>query len=234
MPKKKKAKPTHPWRRCPPGQHWRRPSDVDTHLRKGRAVKAHHRSGACVTNPSKKDQIYEIELHHIAIKYFKRLKGGPKNDKLDNLNGNKFDHLIRGWTKYWNEVLKSKEPLDPDLVKALIFTESSFRQKAKQFAGKRAGHARGLMQITDQTLRFLQGHRKELRNYYVHIDQQDILDPNLNIAAGVRWLFRKKEIADAKFKGASWTEAVMLYKAYRSLNHKEMKRFIRIFERLKR
>ncbi len=115
----------------------------------------------------------------------------------------------------------------------MIATESSFNSKANAFAGKRAGYARGLMQVTDQTVKYLAGHRKELRNHLLHLEQDDLYDSNINIAAGVRWLFRKKQIADAKFKGSSWLETVMLYKGYRSMNNPRVKRFIRLYERIK-
>lgn len=95
----------------------------------------------------------------------------------------KFDQLIIGWTKYWNDVLKPKIPLDPLLVKALIATESSFRSSAKIKAGKKAGYARGLMQVTDWTVKILEDEKGELRDYLVNVDQKDMNNPNLNIAA---------------------------------------------------
>ena len=41
-------------------------------------------------------------------------------------DANKYDVLIRGWVRYWNEIFQPKNPLDPNLVKALMATESSF------------------------------------------------------------------------------------------------------------
>ena len=115
----------------------------------------------------------------------------------------------------------------------MIAIESSFKPNAKAFAGKRAGYARGVMQVTDQTLKYLAGHRKELRNQHIILEQADMNDPILNIAAGTRWLFRKKEIADARSKESTWLETVMLYKGYRSLNHKQVNKFIKLYERIK-
>ncbi len=84
-----------------------------------------------------------------------------------------------------------------DQVKALIMTESSFRpKKNNRLNEKRTAY--GLMQIMTQTMKYLGGYRKELRNHLLQIDLKDINDPVLNIAAGVRWLFRKKEITDAR------------------------------------
>ena len=209
----------HPWRKCPLGYHWRSDAHVDSHLRKKINVKEHYRKGSCVKNPSGKDTLYIDEIALISNSYFPKIKPKISDNSLSYKSGNKYNNIIDGWVKYWNEILKPKIPLDPDFVKVMIATESSFNPKAKAFAGKRAGYARGLMQVTDQTVKYLAGHRKELRNHLLHLDQDDLYDPNANIAAGVRWLYRKKQIADVKFKGASWLETIMLYKGYRSMNH---------------
>ena len=226
-------KTTHPWRKCPLGYHWRNASNVDRHLRKKATVREHYRKGTCVKNKSGKDVLYDDELFLISNSYFPKLKSKISKYSFGSKRGNLFNDIIEGWVKYWNDILKPKVPLDPDFVKVMIFTESSFNPKAKAFAGKRAGDAIGLMQVTEQTVKYLQGHRKEIRNHFVNIDSTDLYDPVINIAAGTRWLFRKKQIADAKFGNASWLETVMLYKGYRSMNHKQVKKFIREYERIK-
>lgn len=225
-----KKKP-HIWRKCPLGEYWRGP-----HQRKGtKGVRGH-----CVTNPSRKDQIYQEELEIIAKNNFSKLEGPPKNDNLDNPNGNKFDHLIRGWTKYWNEIFQTNIPLDPNLVKALILTESSFNIKAGANAGRAEGRARGLMQITDLTIKILKDENGELRNHLVNVNQKDMINPNLNLAAGIRWLFRKKETASSKLeKEADWIWTIADYKGYfrefkKNPEHKQMKRLIETYERLKK
>jgi membrane-bound lytic murein transglycosylase MltF len=112
-------------------------------------------------------------------------------------------------------MLQAKDPLDPDLVKALVATESSFNADAKVRAGKKAGWARGLMQVTDATLRTLKDEDGELRDHLVNINQTDMTDPNANLAAGIRWLFRKKETASSKLgREATWEEAIADYKSY--------------------
>jgi hypothetical protein len=40
----------------------------------------------------------------------------------------KYDMLILGWVQYWNDIFKPEKPLDPKLIKALMASESSFRQ----------------------------------------------------------------------------------------------------------
>lgn len=110
---------------------------------------------------------------------------------------NKYDDLIRGWTKYWNDIFSSKDPLDPNLVKALIATESEFKPNTIVKIPKDI--ARGLMQMMDSTRKYLSDPKyKELRNHLVNITDKDALDPNFNIAAGIRWLFRKREVAKAE------------------------------------
>lgn len=235
MPKKtiKKKAGQHPWRHCPSGQHWVRMHSRST---------APRVTGYCRSNTSLHDQIYPFEMTEIAEKQFTKLRASDlPNLGLDNYDGsNDFDKIIGGWVRFWNEVLKPKQPLDPNLVKALIATESSFKPNAKIRAGKRAGMARGLMQVTDWAAEILRDEKGELADHLVNVTQKDLSDPNLNIAAGVRWLFRKQETATAKLKkSASWIEAVADYKSYlnaysKNPSHKEMSRFIEHYEKLKK
>ena len=216
------------------GYHWRRSSHVDTHMRKKVNVSEHYRKGTCVKNKSGKDTLYDDEIYLIANSYFSKLGKKIAKPKLPNFRANKYDHLIEGWTQYWNDIFKPEVPLDPSFVKALMLTESSFDPKVKEFAGKRAGYAYGLMQVTEQTIKFLAGHKKEIRNHLLYINLDDLFDPIINIAAGIRWLFRKKEIADAKLKGkASWLETLRFYKGYPSMNGRGMINFMREYEKFR-
>lgn len=233
---KKKVRPNrpqHPWRLCPSGQHW---------------VRLHSRSNApsvkgyCRTNFSHKDQIYPFEMNEIAESRFSKLrKGDLPNQGLEEYDGsNAYDPLIGGWTRFWNEVLQPDVPLDPNLVKALIATESRFKVKAEIWAGKRAGMARGLMQVTDWSAEILKDEKGELLDYLVNVSQKELYEPNLNIGAGIRWLFRKRETASATLKRkADWVEAVADYKSYlgaytKNPKHKQMSKFAEHYERLKR
>lgn len=213
------------WRPCPLGEYWKR-----AHPRKGtKGVKGH-----CVTNPSRKDQIYSDELEYIAEKYFNELSGPPVNKTLGYSQGNKYDKLIRGWCKYWNDIYPSNNPLDPNLVKALIATESGFRTTIKIKDGKGQGYATGLMQVTDSTQKILSNENGELKNHLVNVDQKELENPNLNIAAGIRWLFRKNEIASSKLgRDATWDEAIMVYKGYKDPNHDQMIKLRNLYKRLK-
>jgi len=237
MAKKKSAKKqkAHPWRICPGGEHW-----VSSHPRRTKNG-ATQVTGHCRTNPSRKDQIYSGELKRISDGYFSYIEGKPTADNLGfKYRGNKYDEVIAGWTKYWNEVLSPNEPLDPNLVKALIATESGFDREAKVRAGKKAGWARGLMQVTDWALEILKDEKGELRDHLIDLNQQDMTDASLSIAAGIRWLHRKRETASAKLKRpATWLEAAADYKSYleqwrNDPDHKQMKKLVNFYERLKK
>jgi len=206
----------HPWRLCPLGEHW-----VKEHALRVPPSKTHPvgtittRRGHCAKNPSGKDQLYFDEMQEIAERNFSKLTGAPTTNNLGfKYLGNRYDHLIRGWTQFWNEVFQPKEQLDPNLVKALIASESSFDRNANGNAGKH-NTARGLMQVTDQTLGILADEDGELRDHLINLTQDQIYEPSANIGAGIRWLFRKQETTSAKLKrNASWIETVADYKSY--------------------
>jgi hypothetical protein len=199
-PRVEQKSKSHLWRQCPIGEHW-----VVTHPMKVPVSDKNpdgmtSREGHCALNPKRNrkviaDYIERDEIDYIAEKYFGSLSGSPTNDNLDFENGNKYDHLIRGWTKYWNDVLRPEIPLDSNLVKALIGSESSFNPNPKPQNAGAAGKARGLIQLTDQAVKALSKPNNEIKNHYVKISKEDTADPNMSIAAGVRWLFHKKRLA---------------------------------------
>jgi hypothetical protein len=204
----KSIKKLHIWRMCPIGEHWVSAHPLHTKAR------VSTRRGHCRTNPSKKDQLYPDEMLEIAQSHFGRLKKLPAPIKLGATNGNDYDRIIAGWTKYWNEVLDPKDPLDSNLVKALISTETDFRRNKKVLASKR-NWARGLMQVTDETINILKDESGELKDFLVNLDENKAYDPNLNICAGIRWLFHKKKLLESRLgRAASWEEAAMEYKSY--------------------
>ncbi len=242
----------HPWRLCPAGQHWVREHPLTVPVSDKNPDGETTRGGHCHGNPSHRDQFYRDEMNKIAEKYFSGLEGAPSNDDLDFDNGNAFDELIRGWTKYWNETLNPKEKLDPNLVKALIATESSF-DPSKTNRQKGTNRAIGLMQVTDGTRKILGDEKGELKDRLVNVSDKDALNPNLNIAAGIRWLFHKKRLASSKLgREATWEDAVAEYKSYQKAwialkkvapgkniteaqrsAKRQMEKFIKAYERLK-
>ena len=114
------AKKVHPWRPCPLGQHWVIAHPKHKTSKRGRAY-VQDVKGHCRENRSRKDQLYRDDIHEVAARHFSKLTGPPALDNFAfKAKGNRYDHLIRGWTRYWNEVLRPADPLDPDVVKALI------------------------------------------------------------------------------------------------------------------
>lgn len=204
----------HPWRLCPLGQHWvkKHPMHVPVSVKNPDGMTL--REGHCRDNPSKKDQLYADEIRKIAELNFKNLKLVPKDEDFGKKHGNDFDQLIAGWTQYWNEVLRPSVKLEPNLVKALVFTESNFKPDAKALASK-GNWARGLMQVTDETFGILKDEKGELKDSLININQKDAYDPNLNICAGIRWLFHKKRLLERrKRREVTWSEAAMEYKSF--------------------
>ena len=201
----------HPWRICPIGEHWVRRHPK--HLGPGKVT---DHDGHCRKNKKSKSELYHAdELKLIADTYFESLKSEPDvmpaPDSLDFPNGNKYDLLIAGWTKFWNEVLGPDELLTPDLVKALMATESSF-EMPKDHAST-DGTTRGLIQVTEGTRKILQNIKGELKNHHLDLTADESREPVINVAAGIRWLHHKKYLLEKRIKRqASWEEATFEYK----------------------
>lgn len=134
----------------------------------------HNRDGStsyipckCVTNPNQKNHQDELRFNEIIAMtelHFKdlhdpELRSGVK-DFLDKFSaGDKFDHEIIGWAKYWSDILKPTEPLNLNLIKALIASESTFDEKSVYNDNplnkkKLKSNPRGLMQIRADTRKF--------------------------------------------------------------------------------
>lgn len=204
------------WRICPEGEHYVKahalhipPSKNNPH---GKIVtrKAH-----CAKCTSSRDTLSYDELQCIAQSRFSELEGPPTAKALKKFdNADEFDMHIRGWTQYWNSVFNSSEPLDPNLVKALIASESSFRVVLRTpTKNPKLGDACGLMQLTNSTIRILRNHRGEIKEHFIAVSDDEIFDPSANICAGIRWLFRKKVTAAARLKHpATWDDSVAEYK----------------------
>ena len=150
----------HPWRVCPLGSHFvkehRRRTDNGTTI-----VRSH-----CRKSPIHKEILNTDEILEMFKRNIDQIAVLPKSSHLGYANENKYDELIGLWTQFWNEIYKIKPPLDPNWVKALIATESSFNPK-KVNKGTRNNVARGLMQITKKTHRILTDSRGELKGHFV-------------------------------------------------------------------
>lgn len=234
------AKSVHPWRQCGYGKHW----VVEHKLHIPPSAKNPNgsivtRMGHCHGNPSKKDHFYPDEIREISAQHFSKLKTKPCNSDLGiKGTGNKYDVLIAGWVQYWNEVLNPNEPLDVNLVKALIASESSF--DAKVLANKKnKNSARGLTQITNETRKILSDPDGEIKDHFVTATLEDLNDPTVNICAGVRWLFHKKYLFEKRAKKqVSWPEAIYDYKGASKVPPARaaeiMRRYLEFLEKLKK
>jgi hypothetical protein len=205
-------KKAHPWRRCSIGKHLVREHPVHVPPSKnhpGGVVTTWHEH--CATNPSHKEELSYAEIQYITETYFVDLSGPPTAGVLTEYpNADKFDQQIRGWVRYWNDIFQPSDPLDPNLIKALIATESGFNPKPKKKNG-----AHGLMQLLSLTFRALHDTKGELNDYLIRMTQDELLNPSANICSGVRWLFWKQVLASKRLKRtASWEEAIIEYKGY--------------------
>ncbi|MBI2606086.1 MAG: transglycosylase SLT domain-containing protein [Deltaproteobacteria bacterium] len=207
------TKPVHPWRVCPYGEHQvvTHPLHVPPSKKNPDGVTTRH--WHCAKNPSRKDQLYPGEIEEIANQNFSKLKNKPCPLPLKfGGNGSNFDDFIAGWTQYWNDIFKPSEPLDPNFVKALIASESSFNPK-KIADPQNSNSARGLTQITNKTRKILDNRKGELKDHYITVTKEELNDPNTNICAGIRWLFQKKDLTTSKLgHEASWLETIYNYK----------------------
>ena len=225
----KKKEKAHLWRLCPIGTHYIR--EHQEHIPPSKT----HPSGEviirhahCARNPLGKNKkpINDIlsfsELQAIAKANFSTLQGPPKANVLNYPRADEFDEHIRGWVVYWNKVFEAKNLLDPNLVKALIASESSFKPDSinphNPKNTKKRGPARGLMQLTDETLRILNATGDGLRDHFIHLSHTEVIDPSANICAGTRWLFLKKAGAKERYAKidpnhtVTWDDAVAEYK----------------------
>ena len=69
----------------------------------------------------------------------------PNASSLDYPNGNKYDKIIAANVHFINKLFQIDPPLDPNLVKALMASESGFRENPP------GNSAIGIAQITKET-----------------------------------------------------------------------------------
>ncbi len=132
----------------------------------------------------------------------------PVNDDLTFPDGNKYDDLIAIWVDYFSEVFgvtPPVAPLDPDLIKALIASESGFKKSPKN------PKAIGIAQITPATLGALLDPEGEVKDFiFKGIRQKDLKDPEIAIPMGIRWIFRKKRLASGKLGRTPTADEIIL------------------------
>lgn len=125
---------------------------------------------------------------------------------LEYKDADKYDEQIAVWTDYFNKKFNERPPIDPDLVKALIASESSFLVNPPNPG------AFGITQITPSTLKIVQNPAGEAKDFIFNdIRQKDLKDnPAIAISMGVRWLFYKKQRATKSLKREPTPEELIL------------------------
>lgn len=172
-------------------------------------------------------------IHEVFKKYDKSNILYPEKEKLNLPNEDIYDDLIAVWIDYFNKKLNLKIPLDPNMIKALIASESTFQPEVEN------KKATGLMQITTDTLKILQDLSGESKDFvFKDIRRKDLNDPNVAMALGVRWLAYKKQYAEKILKRAVTSdEVIQVYKGIlndKSKNAKEiMKKYREFYEKIK-
>lgn len=151
----------------------------------------------------------------------------PASKKLEHKNSDKYDELIAVWTDYFNKKFEANPPFDPDVLKALIASESGFREDPPENK-----IAFGIAQITPQTFKALQDPKGEVKDFIFNdIRKKDLKDPNIAIPMAVRWLFRKKRLAEGKLgRGATAEEIILEYKGLLKSKSDEKKRALKNFK----
>jgi hypothetical protein len=175
------------------------------------------------------------ELHVIYKNYNRKKLKYPKSKKLEYEDSDKYDELIAVWTDYFNKKFSLQTPIDPDIIKALIGSESGFRIDPKENAT-----AFGIAQITKQTFKTLQDPKGEAKDFiFSKFIQKDLKNPEVAILMAVRWLFRKKEMATKKLKKEPSVEEIIL--EYKGLlrsktlfKEKALDRFRKDYDQLKK
>ena len=127
----------------------------------------------------------------------RRQKEYPELPAIKGFEGfHEYDPMIQFWTEYWKDKDVLDKKVDPLLIKSIIATESSFRPSERTKDPKST--ATGLMQLTNSTLETLKGNPDkanyiEVKKYPMHLEEDERLDPLVNVAAGIRWLGHKIE-----------------------------------------
>lgn len=146
------------------------------------------------------------EIESIYKNYDRKSLVYPTNGKLTHKNADKFDEEIAVWTDYFNKKFNANPPLDPDVIKALIESESDFHVDPRK-----DGKAFGITQITPETLKIVQDPQGEAKDFiFRKIRRKDLKNPSIAIPMGVRWLFRKRSTAMNQLKRAPDHEELIL------------------------
>lgn len=150
----------------------------------------------------------ELEIYKIANGYNLKKVLLPSTQDLGFDDDNAYNDLIATWTDYFNQLFNINPKLDPDMIKALIGSESGFEIDPKNPL------AIGVAQITKETLKIIQNPKGEAKDFIFNsISQKDLKNPELAIPIAVRWLAYKKTRAESKLgRPATHEEIILEYK----------------------
>lgn len=158
----------------------------------------------------------------------------PTSDDLEyKKNGLKYDALIAVWTDYFNKIHSADAPIDPNVVKALIGSESGFQDDP---LGN--DEAFGIAQITLQTLGILLNPKGEAKDFiFKNILEKDLKNPAIAIPLAIRWLHRKKRTAKSKLgREPNAEELILEYKGLLKSRSKytdsALKKFRKLYAKL--
>jgi hypothetical protein len=188
-------------------------------------------------HPRRLDGTYldRIEVVKIIKNYDLKKLIYPKSGKLNIYSdSDKYDELIAIWTDYFNKKFPSDSLLDPDVVKALIGSESDFKLDPVNPA------AFGIAQITKETFKALQDPKGEVKEFiFTKFTLKDLKDPNVAIPMAIRWLFRKKRLAQGKLGREPSAEEIILeykglLKSTSKYKDKALKKFRELYALLKK
>ena len=117
----------------------------------------------------------------------------PGKEKLFMRDEDKYSEYIAVWVDFFNKKLNLKFLIDPDMVKALIASESTFNPNAVNM------NAKGLTQITTDTLQILQDLNGESKDFIFNENE-------------IRIPYSEKTLANYKegLRGSSFTTDVKL------------------------
>lgn len=150
-----------------------------------------------------------IEIEKIFKDYNKKSILFPTKNKLTQANSDTYDELIAVWCDYFNKKFDTIPPLEPNVVKALIASESDFILDPP-----RNLKATGIAQITDETFKALQDPKGEVKEFiFKNIRKKDLKNAKIAIPMAIRWLSRKKRLAEGKLgRNANAEEIILEYK----------------------
>ena len=122
------------------------------------------------------------EIENVFSNYDRKGLLYPTSDKLEEYkNADIYDDVLAVWTDYFNRKFNTNSPIDPDVIKALIASESGFRSDPPENK-----IALGIAQITRETFKILQDSKGEAKDFiFSKICQKDLKNPNIAIAHDV-------------------------------------------------